>query len=131
MPPTTADCNNGFTPMSLASLDLTARAVLQHYPAMLRPHALASLSNRGGFSGARLWRITCDLGDVCLRAWPAGVTRETLAFQHELVERARRAGLSFVPTLYCSSQGTTWVAQEGRLWEAISWQPGNADFETN
>lgn len=117
--------------MSLAPLDSAARAVLQHYPPSPRPRTITPLGNRGGFSGARIWRIACELGDVCLRAWPVGVAEETLAFQHDLIRRARQAGLTFVPSVHVSNQGTTWVSHAGRLWEASSWQAGRADFEAN
>jgi Ser/Thr protein kinase RdoA (MazF antagonist) len=117
--------------MSPASLDLTAWSVLQHYSGVLNARSLTSLGNRGGFSGARLWRIRCDLGDLCLRAWPPGTTAEALAFQHGAMQRARQAGLTFVPFVYPSADAKTWVEHEGHFWEVTSWQPGKADFEAN
>jgi Ser/Thr protein kinase RdoA (MazF antagonist) len=117
--------------MAATVWDYAARAVLEHYPTLLRPHLLTPLGNFGGFSGAHLWRLACDVGHVCLRAWPAWVSADELVTRHELIQRARRAGLTFVPALYTTSRGTTWVAHGGRLWEAASWQSGRADFETN
>jgi Ser/Thr protein kinase RdoA (MazF antagonist) len=117
--------------MSPAELDLVARTVLQHYPGFPRPRLLTPLGNRGGFSGARLWCLSCDLGEVCLRAGPAGVDVASLAFQHDHMGRARHAGLSFVPLLFKSSGGATWIEHGGRLWEAMSWQSGEADFQAH
>jgi len=117
--------------MPTDSLELAPRSVLGHYPGLLHPRGITPLGNRGGFSGARLWRVGCEIGDVCLRAWPAPVTAAAIAFQHELMLRARQAGLSFVPLVYSTIEGKTWVEYEGRLWEATSWQPGAADFAAN
>jgi len=117
--------------MAAVSPELISRSVLERYPAPLRPLSLASLGNRGGFSGARLWRVRCEVGDVCLRAWPPHVSPQSIAFQHGLMHRAREAGLTFVPVVYCTKQGPTWVEHAGRCWEATSWQPGRADFEAN
>jgi Ser/Thr protein kinase RdoA (MazF antagonist) len=118
--------------MSLAPLDLAAQDVLREYgitkwaPAA---NALAALGNRGGFSGARLWRLETDAGPFCLRLWPAdGPTPARLAWIHQLMRAARDAGLSFVPAVFPTSQGQTWVARGGRLWELTSWMPGKADF---
>ena len=117
--------------MPTVSLDQAARAVLQQYADRICPRVLTPLGNRGGFSGARIWRVSCDFGDICLRAWPVGVTAEALAFQHGLLRQARQAGLTFVPLVYPSNHGKTWIERGGQLWEATSWQPGKADFESN
>src|SRR6516225_8343215 len=117
--------------MSDDSFQLPVRKVLSYYPAHLQPRMIAYLGNRGGFSGARLWRVQCQLGDVCLRAWPAHVTRESLTSQHEWMRQARAAGLTFVPLVHTSLAGTTWLELEGQLWEAESWLEGKADFMAN
>ena len=41
-----------------------ANEVLRHYP--LAPEGDRPVAQRGGFSGARVWRV----GGLCLRAWP-------------------------------------------------------------
>src|SRR5262249_22222853 len=38
---------------------------------------------------------------------------------------------SFVPAVFVSRSGHTWVDQEGRLWEVTGWLPGQADFHTH
>jgi Ser/Thr protein kinase RdoA (MazF antagonist) len=117
--------------MNTALTEQIARQVLRRFPAYLQPRALIAVGNRGGFSGARLWRVSCDLGEVCLRAWPPHVTADTLNAQHEWQRLARSDGMAFVPTLYACISSATWIDQEGRLWQAESWQPGHADFAAN
>ena len=117
--------------MSYSSLDQAAREVLRRYPSLLHARSLTPLGNRGGFSGACLWRLECDLGSLCLRAWPDGIVAESLILPHDLMMRARRANLDFVPMLHTASTGRTCVEIAGRLWEVASWQPGRADFHAH
>jgi homoserine kinase type II len=87
------------------------------------------LGNSGGFSGARLWRVRATLSDYCLRAWPPGnPAPDRLNWIHELMGKARTAGLEFVPSVGITAQGTTWIAHAGRLWDLTTWMPGRADF---
>jgi homoserine kinase type II len=110
------------------SLELAARAVLDWFPAAAGANPVGQ-GNRGGFSGARLWRVECFVGPLCLRAWPSsGPPPERLAWIHGLMEQAGRAGLDFVPSLFRSRDSRTWREQDGRLWELTSWMPGRADF---
>jgi homoserine kinase type II len=104
-------------------------AVVQHFPpAGKNPH-LIPLGNRGGFSGARLWRFECSQGPFCLKAWPpAGPSQQRLIGIHELMYFAREKGLRFVPALARSQEGSTCIEQEGRLWDLTTWMPGDADF---
>jgi Ser/Thr protein kinase RdoA (MazF antagonist) len=109
-------------------LDLMARSVLAHYPCAWA-QAVDSLGNRGGFSGARLWRVQNVAGPLCLRAWPESRPGlERLRDIHERMEQARRAGLEFVPALLRTHAGATWVEASGRVWEITTWLPGRADF---
>ena len=117
--------------MSVESSHQTVRRVFLHYPALFQPRTITSLGNRGGFSGARLWRWDCGLGELCLRSWPPDMTTESLALQHTLAYRARSAGLAYVPAVYPCAEGTTWVRHEERLWQIEKWMPGAADFVTN
>lgn len=108
--------------------DPLAAAVLRRYPAALWG-SLHSLGNRGGFSGAQLWQVRSPAGSLCLRAWPArGPDAPSLDWIHQLMARARNAGLDVVPAVIATADGCTWVEHAGRLWELTSWQPGRADF---
>jgi Ser/Thr protein kinase RdoA (MazF antagonist) len=110
--------------MSDTSLDMAAREVADRLP-LLRGHGrIVPLGNHGGFSGARLWRWEGDEGRYCIKAWPAGEHdyQGTVAFAHRAMNRARRQGLLFVPTLRAAE------VRADRMWEVTDWMPGKADF---
>jgi len=114
--------------MSSLFLGAAARDVLARYP--VASHAApAPLGNCGGFSGARLWRVRTQAGDLCLRAWPPSnpSPERLLSIQH-LMKTARDAGLDVVPTVHTTHAGRTWTERAGRLWELTTWMPGCADF---
>jgi homoserine kinase type II len=115
----------------MASLpgDEDAHRVLGCYPATLRSAALTALGNRGGFSGARLWRGEADTGVFCLKAWPpADASAAYLTSVHALQQNAHRHGLAFVPEVFVTRDGGTFVEHAGRFWDVTSWQLGAADF---
>jgi homoserine kinase type II len=112
-------------------LDRATRSVLARYPLVLHAGPLTPLGNRGGFSGARLWRLDSAAGPLGLRAWPAGETAARVAEGHRLMADARRAGLLFVPAVLAAGDGPTVVAEAGRLWELTEWLPGRADFRSH
>jgi Ser/Thr protein kinase RdoA (MazF antagonist) len=110
------------------ALDRAAREVLARYPAFLRQSPPLPLGNRGGFSGARLWRIEAGVGAFCLRAWPPHETPQRAHYRHALTARARAHGLHFVPAVLPTLDGGTAVEHAGRLWEVEEWLPGRADY---
>jgi Ser/Thr protein kinase RdoA (MazF antagonist) len=115
--------------MSFPSLDLAARAALGQFAVRPSGVTLIGLGNRGGFSGARLWRLEGEGGPYCLRAWPAqAVSSERLESIHRLMTIARQAGLSYVPAVFRAATGATWVEHSGRHWDLTRWLPGRADF---
>jgi homoserine kinase type II len=114
--------------MSASPLDAAAREVLNRYTPPLPEAVAVFLGNRGGFSGARIWRLDGALGPLCLRAWPAHVSVSRLADLHRAMTRARSAGLHFVPAVLVAHTGQTHVECAGRLWEVTEWLPGRADF---
>ncbi len=89
---------------------------------------LLPLGNRGGFSGARLWRGEGMRGRICLRAWPASQTAARVRRLHQLMTCARSRGLDFVPAVYATGEGDTAVEAAGRVWELTQWMEGRADF---
>jgi hypothetical protein len=117
--------------MKSAPLDLAAREVLQRYYSWPRAVSVTALGNGGGFSGARLWRVDCRGGPLCLRAWPEVMAADALTYLHRLIAQANGCGLDFIPTIHAAVRGTTWIEHGGRLWELSSWQPGRADFLAN
>jgi Ser/Thr protein kinase RdoA (MazF antagonist) len=114
---------------SLGSLDPAVADVFRNYPIFHPDDRLIALGNRGGFSGARLWKVQGAACSYCIRAWPPGEPMpDRLSWIHRLMQRARREGLEFVPALAVTKKGTTWVEHAGRLWDVTTWMPGQADF---
>jgi homoserine kinase type II len=109
-------------------MDDVVLAVLVRYPAFLGRGRLEPLDNRGGFSGARLWRLMAGTGPLCLRATAPGEPARHLAWRHRLMAVARSSGLSFVPGVLPTADGATWVEMAGRCWELMDWMPGRADY---
>jgi homoserine kinase type II len=104
--------------------DADAREVLRRFD--LAAASTQSLGNGGGFSGARLWRISTASADFCLKAWPpGGVTPDRHREIVRLIRHARQAGLTFVPTT------SDHVEHAGRVWDLADWMPGTADFHAN
>src|SRR5262245_24086146 len=110
-------------------MDDIVLTVLARYPRPLRAARAEPLGNRGGFSGARLWRLHAG-GEVwCLRAAPASEAPAHLTWRHALMARARAAGLRFVPAVVVAAEGgATCVEAGGRCWELQEWLPGQADY---
>jgi Ser/Thr protein kinase RdoA (MazF antagonist) len=114
--------------MSQPVTNLAARQVLSHYSVVDSKDQIVPLGNRGGFSGACIWRIEGPV-PLCLRAWPARErSKERLEWIHQLMEQARKDGLSFVPAIFRTRKSSSWLDRAGRLWDLTSWMPGKADF---
>jgi Ser/Thr protein kinase RdoA (MazF antagonist) len=115
-----------------ASIDRLGQDVLSRYPTVFQAAPLLHLGNRGGFSGARLWRVETGGQSFCLRAWPTHQSDPSrLDFLHGLMRRARSAGLAFVPAVIATSDGHDHVEHGGRLWDLTEWLPGVADFHAD
>jgi Ser/Thr protein kinase RdoA (MazF antagonist) len=115
--------------MSPSDLELVARSVLEEEYGLprLQFHALG---NRGGFSGAALWRVKHSDGDLCLRTWPADdkgkMAPERLTKIHSLMKLARDKDLAFIPAVLPTRNGNSFVDQADRLWDLTTWMPGAA-----
>jgi homoserine kinase type II len=110
------------------ALDRAALSIRSRYPSVFAGGALIPMGNRGGFSGARIWRADSEAGALCLRAWPAQESLPHLLHIHHLMTVARQQELAFIPTVYATSAGDTVLAHESRLWDLTQWMPGRADF---
>ncbi len=104
---------------------MLAARVLEHYSSALQGR-LEPVS--GGFSGARVWRLYTPAGGCCLRAGAPHETIQQVQQRHRLMSQAREAGLTFVPRVFQTLPGTTWVHEADRIWELLEWMPGQADF---
>jgi Ser/Thr protein kinase RdoA (MazF antagonist) len=103
-------------------------AVRAAYPAWVADASLEPLGNRGGFSGARIVRLSCLRGVFCLRGGTPGETASRVTARHAMMHMARADGLHFVPGIVPTRSGATVVEQGGRCWELMQWMPGRADF---
>src|SRR5207248_4217386 len=93
-----------FPGQAAVTLDDVAGEVVQYYA--LGVPRLEALGNKGGFSGAKLWRCRSLAGEFCLRAWPVETVASRLLDIHELMQVAH---LDFVPAVMSCYDGSTLV----------------------
>ena len=106
---------------------MTIQHVIAQYSTPAKVTRVESLGGHGGFSGATLWRLTTDSGELCLRRWPQQhPSREHLLWIHGVLRSVRNLGLRIVPNYYQTSAGQTIVTNDGQLWELSDWLPGKA-----
>ena len=110
-------------------IEIPLSPVLSNAYPILRSCPSYFLSNHGGFSGARLWRVACGGKDFCLRAWPTDrMDQIRLQTIHALMRRARQSGLDVVPEIYPCSDGASFIVHADRYWDLTTWMPGRACF---
>jgi homoserine kinase type II len=109
-------------------MDPVVLGVLACYPSFLAQGRLEPLGNRGGFSGARLWRLATPAGALCLRAAAPTELGQHLAWRHRLMTLARQSNLRFVPAVLPTVGEATFVEAQGGCWELLEWLPGRADY---
>lgn len=107
--------------------DTAPRSVLKEYAPEVGNAVWKPLGNAGGFSGARIWRGETDKGrSLCLRAWPYGKTRED---HLQLIHQAQDlCDLPFVPKVWRTRVGDTYVRHNEQFYEVSDWVPGKAGF---
>lgn len=97
--------------------------VLPQYPHP--PLSIQPLTRAGGFSGARLWRVTTADGDWCLKAWPPRSDLETqLTRMHDWMRHGRAGGLDYVPRIRRTRRGGSLVWTGEWAWDMSEWMPG-------
>src|SRR4051812_34668139 len=95
--------------------------VLKHFP--IPPDYRCQVVEGGGFSGARLGRVTTSAGEFCLRRWPPGTRRERLESIVKVLTHARNAagpvyhGFNIEP-------GPILAAHASHFWTLEPWLPG-------
>ena len=105
------------------------RPVLAAYGPSLAPFVAKCLEGAGGFSGARLWRLSTARGDLCLRRWPnEHPTPERLTWIHSVLRTAAANGFRLLPVPLLTENRATWIEHGGALWELGPWMPGQADY---
>jgi len=107
----------------------SVRSVLAQYAPRVRPLRVEPLGNRGGFSGAGIWRVATEAGDFALRRWPrCALPRERILGLHHLLEHLRMDGLKFVAVPLRTNDGTSLPQNFLHDWQLEPWLPGRADF---
>jgi len=82
-----------------------------------------------GLSGARIWRGLGAAGETCLRRWPEGaMTDHRLMEIHRCMQTAVMAQCPFVPSLFLTNQGKSYVKVGNDFWEMSRWMPGKANY---
>jgi len=108
--------------------------ILDYFPVDCVSTQVESLGSAGGFSGALLWKVHAPRGLLCLRRWPREhPSQKRLEFIHGLLGHVATNGCPIVPVPVHlrSSTPSTFVKQDGYLWELAPWMPGEANFEQN
>ena len=112
-----------------ASDDESVRHALAQYAPRARPLRVEPLGNRGGFSGAAIWRVVTEAGDFALRRWPSpGLPRARILGLHRLLEHLRMSGLKFVAVPLRTNNGASLSRIAVHDWQLEPWLPGLADF---
>ena len=114
-------------------LDTTPQSVLAFYDLdSSRGCRIEALENAGGWSGAKLWRITDLAGrQLCLRRWPKENPTPNRLRQIHGVLAVVAPELPVAAYPLPTMQGQTFVEHDDRLWELTEWRPGKADYQSN
>ena len=111
------------------SREAACQRVLSRFVPRVVPRRVESPGNRGGFSGAVVWRVVTEQGDFALRRWPnPSLPRPRILGLHRLLEHLRREGLPFVAVPLATHDGTTLPQDDSHDWQLEPWMPGIADF---
>ncbi|MDG2206705.1 MAG: phosphotransferase [Pirellulales bacterium] len=108
--------------------------ILDYFPGDCLSPQVESLGSAGGFSGALLWKIHAPRSLLCLRRWPREhPSHKRLDFIHGLLGHVATNGCPIVPVPIHlrSSTPSTFLKQDGYLWELAPWMPGEATYEQN
>lgn len=103
--------------------------IVRLYPDDCQPRAIEPLLETGGFSGARLWRLTSPGGPLCLRRWPPGhPDQQRLEFIQAVLWHVDQEGFHAIPLPLETRHHHGYVLYAGHLWELTKWLPGRADY---
>jgi homoserine kinase type II len=98
--------------------------VLKHYGSTVK--ALRWHPVTGGFSGAQVWGAVDEAGTplFALKQWPPEMTAERLSQIHTWMTQT--AHLAFIPAIPRTTDDTTVVTHDNRVWDMTRWMPGAA-----
>ncbi len=108
------------------------RSVIDRYPNLIQPESVELFDQGQGFSGAAIFRLTCGLGEFCLRRWPINSLPESrILGLHRLLKETHQAGVSQLAVAIETTDDQTLIATHGHHWQLEPWMPGTADFREN
>jgi Ser/Thr protein kinase RdoA (MazF antagonist) len=111
------------------AVDQKIERVVRLYPDDCQPHASQEVAETGGFSGARLWRLSTPRGTLCLRRWPPGhPDHQRLEFIQAVLWHVDQEGFHLVPLPLETRHHHGYVLYASHLWELTPWLPGTADY---
>ncbi len=112
--------------------EAVCQRVLNRYFPRIIPTTVESLGNRGGFSGAGIWRVVTDQGNFALRRWPrAQLPTARILGLHRLLTQIDCDGLTIVSVPLKTADGTTLPHESGDDWQLEPWLRGRADFHAS
>ncbi len=112
--------------------EAVCQRVLNRYAPRITPTRVEFLGNRGGFSGAGIWRVVADQGSFALRRWPRlQLPPARILGLHRLLTHLYRDGLTFVAVPLTTADGTTLPHELGDDWQLEPWLRGLADFHSH
>lgn len=77
----------------------------------------------GGFSDARVYRVSTRAGDYALRSWPGeGLDEDRLQELHRYLAYLARSGLPVAVPLAAGAR--TWIEIQEECWQLEAWLPG-------
>jgi Ser/Thr protein kinase RdoA (MazF antagonist) len=83
---------------------------------------------RGGFSGARVWKVDYRGESFALRRWPRAVTADRVIGIHQFQDWLTRGGVPVPRTVGATATGQTALEHDGAQWELATWMPGEANY---
>jgi len=91
----------------------------------LSPESLQVIPQRGGFSGAKVFRCRQAHGqETSLRCWPPHTSADRVAQVQSVVRTARQQGCDLVPQILETTEGRSFLTCEDRHWEMLEWLSG-------
>jgi len=97
--------------------EAVCQRVLDRFAPRIIPTRVESLGNRGGFSGAGIWRVVTDRGNFALRRWPRSqLPPVRILGLHRLLTHLCQDGLTFVAVPLMTADGTTLPHESSDDW---------------
>jgi len=91
----------------------------------LHPEAIRRvIACEGGLSGSEAWKVEVIHASYCLKLMPPDFSVNRLLSVHHAANHRRRRGMTCLAGFSPGTDGQTYVAADGRLWELQTWVDG-------